>query len=210
MVKTLRNHKYLRHTFRKGGAHKLEMLFPKKSGVKYSKLKMTPEGEYSITKRKDGETLLKYMKSVLKTTKDKHITDLTGNVGGDTILFGMHFKKVDSIEMNPENFEALKNNVEVFGLKNVTLHHGDSTKLYNWKTDVLYIDAPWGGPDYKEKAELDMYLGDKRVDEFVKEVLARENRPEYVFMKVPRNFKFDRFENIEKFPIRGYYLILVK
>lgn len=209
MVRTLRRSRGLRHTYRRGGAQKFEELFPKKRGVKYSKLKMTPEGEYSITKRKDGETLLKHMKTVLKTTKNKHITDLTGNVGGDTILFGLHFEKVDSIEMNPENFEALKNNVDVFGLKNVTLHQGDSTKLYNWKTDVLYIDAPWGGPDYKEKAELDLYLGDKRVDEFVKEVLARENRPDYVFMKVPRNYKFDRFDNIQKFKIRGYYLILI-
>ena len=211
MARTLRRRNEKQHTLRRhGGGHKFEELFPKKSGVKYSKLKMTPEGEYSITKRKDGETLLKYMKSVLKTTKDKHITDLTGNVGGDTILFGLHFQKVDSIELNPENYEALQNNVEVFGLKNVTLHQGDSTKVYNWKTDVLYIDAPWGGPDYKEKAELDLYLGDKRVDEFVHEVLKRDNRPGYVFLKVPRNYKFDRFENIQKFRIRGYYLILVK
>jgi hypothetical protein len=210
MVQTLRRRNGKFQTFRRYGGHKFEELFPKKSGVKYSKLKMTPEGEYSITKRKDGETVMKYMKSVLKTTRDKHITDLTGNVGGDTILFGLHFQKVDSIELNPENFEALRNNVEVFGLKNVTLHQGDSTKVYNWKTDVLYIDAPWGGPDYKEKAELDLYLGDTRVDEFVKEVLARENRPDYVFLKVPRNYKFDRFENSKKFRIRGYYLILVK
>lgn len=197
-------------TKRKIGGIRLQELFPKKSGVDYTKLKMTPEGEYSITKRKDGDVLLRHMKTVLKTTKDKHITDLTGNVGGDTILFGLHFKKVDSIEMNPENFEALKNNVEVFGLKNVTLHQGDSTQLFNWKTDVLYIDAPWGGPDYKEKAELDLYLGDRRVDQFVKEVMIRENGPDYVFMKVPRNYKFDRFDNIEKFKIRGYYLILLK
>ncbi len=197
-------------TRRRHGGSKYQELFPRKSGVEYSKLKITPEGEYSITKRKDGDVLLKHMKSVLKTTKDKHITDLTGNVGGDTILFGLHFKKVDSIELNPENFEALKNNVEVFGLKNVTLHQGDSTKLFNWKTDVLYIDAPWGGPDYKQHKELDLFLGEKRVDEFVKEVLARENRPDYVFMKVPRNYKFDRFENVEKFKIRGFYIILVK
>jgi predicted RNA methylase len=188
----------------------MEEFFPKKSGVDYSKLKLTPEGEYSITKRKDGEVLLRHMRSVLKTLKDKHITDLTGNVGGDTILFGLHFKQVDSIELNPENFEALRNNVGVFGLSNVNLHQGDSTKLFNWKTDVLYIDAPWGGPDYKQKKELDLYLGDKRVDEFVREVFARDNRPAHVFLKVPRNYKFDRFETVEKFKIRGYYLILVK
>jgi hypothetical protein len=210
MKRTLRRHPDSKRTLRAGGSKKLEDLFPRKSGVKYSKLKMTPEGEYSITKRKDGELLLKHMKTVLKTTKDKHITDLTGNVGGDTILFGLHFEKVDSIEMNPENFEALKHNVDVFGLTNVKLHLGDSTKLFDWKTDVLYIDAPWGGPDYKEKAEIDLYLGDKRVDQFVKEVMLRENAPTYVFMKVPRNYKFDRFDNVEKFKIRGYYLLLIK
>ena len=185
----------------------MEEFFPKRSGVDYSKLKLTPEGEYSITKRKDGEVLLRHMRSVLKTLKDKHITDLTGNVGGDTILFGLHFKKVDSIELDPTNFEALQNNVDVFGLKNVKLHQGDSTKLFNWNTDVLYIDAPWGGPDYKEHKELDLYLGDKRVDEYVRDV---KDKAKYVFLKVPRNYKFDRFENVEKFKIRGYYLILVK
>jgi hypothetical protein len=194
-------------TVRRVGGHRMEEFFPKKSGVDYSKLKLTPEGEYSITKRKDGDVLLQHMRKVLKTLKDKHITDLTGNVGGDTILFGLHFKKVDSIELDPANFEALQNNVDVFGLQNVKLHQGDSTKLFNWKTDVLYIDAPWGGPDYKKHAELDLYLGDKRVDEFVKEV---KDKATHVFLKVPRNYKFDRFENIEKFKIRGYYLILVK
>jgi len=207
-------HKTLRSrrpkTLRKRGGHRMEELFPKRSGVDYSKLKLTPEGEYSITKRKDGDVLLQHMRKVLKTLKDKHITDLTGNVGGDTILFGLHFKKVDAVELNPENFEALQHNVHAFGLTNVTLHQGDSTKLFNWTTDVLYIDAPWGGPEYKQHAELDLYLGDRRVDEYVRDVLARDNRPAHVFLKVPRNYKFSRFENVEKFKIRGYYLILVK
>jgi hypothetical protein len=206
--KTLRSRRH--KTLRRTGGHRMEEFFPRKSGVDYSKLKLTPEGEYSITKRKDGDVLLQHMRKVLKTLKDKHITDLTGNVGGDTILFGLHFKKVDSIELDPANFEALQNNVDVFGLQNVNLHQGDSTKLFNWKTDVLYIDAPWGGPDYKKHAELDLYLGDKRVDEYVQEVLARDTRPTHVFLKVPRNYKFDRFEKIEKFKIRGYYLIVIK
>jgi hypothetical protein len=181
--------------------------FPHKKGVKYSKLKMTPEGEYSITKRKDGEVLLKHMKSVLGKLSDKHITDLTGNVGGDTILFGLHFKKVDSIELNPENYEALKNNVEVFDLPNVTLHQGDSTKLFTWNTDVLYADPPWGGPDYKLKDKLDLYLGDKRIDEFINEVQDKAKR---IFLKVPRNYNFDRFPDARKFKIRGFYILLVK
>jgi len=184
--------------------------FPYKKGVQYSNLKMTPEGEYSITRRDDGEVLLKHLKSVLGNLSEKHITDLTGNVGGDTILFGLHFKKVDSIELNPENFEALKHNVETFGLTNVTLHQGDSTKLFKWKSDVVYIDAPWGGPDYKEKQNLDLYLGTTRVDLFVHKILKRKNRPDYVILKVPRNYNFDRFPDAQKLKIRGFYILVVK
>jgi len=186
-----------------------DILFPRKLGVDYTKLKMTPEGEYSITKRKDGDILIKHMKTVVKGMKQKTIADLTGNVGGDTILFSLHFKEVKSFELNPENFDALKNNVEVFGLKNVELKQGDSTKLYDGNTDVMYIDAPWGGPDYKEKKDLDLFLGTERVDLYVQKVMGKEVRPKYVFLKLPANYNFERFAKFEmkKFKIRGFYLV---
>lgn len=208
-----RTRRQLRHgTRRIIGRGRMEVLFPKKAGVDYSKLKMTPEGEYSITKRKDGEVLLAHMKSMIKGIKTKSITDLTGNVGGDTILFGIHFKDVKSIEMNPENFEALKNNVEVFGLKNVDVMQGDSTKVYVWKTDVLYLDPPWGGPEYKTKKELDLYLGDERVDLFLNRILKQDTKPDYIFMKLPANYYFDRLKDLpvtklKKFKIRGFVII---
>ena len=196
-----------------GNALDMKRLFPEKEGVDYSLLKMTPEGVYSITRRADGQRILAAMKSVIGGTRKKTITDVTGNVGGDTILFGIHFKHVHAIEMNPENYDALQNNVGVFGLSNVELHQGDSTKLYKWKTDVLYADPPWGGPEYKEKEELDLYLGDVRVDEWLQTILKKSWRPKYVFMKLPRNYNFDRLtelpnvKDIHHFQIRGYDLI---
>jgi len=151
------------------------------------------------------------MKSMIKGIKTKSITDLTGNVGGDTILFGIHFKDVKSIEMNPENFDALKNNVEVFGLKNVDVMQGDSTKVYVWKTDVLYLDPPWGGPEYKTKTELDLYLGDERVDLFLDRILKQDTKPDYIFMKLPANYHFDRLKDLpvklKKFKIRGFAIV---
>lgn len=208
-----RTRRQIRHgTRRHIGRGRMEVLFPKKAGVDYSKLKMTPEGEYSITKRKDGDLLLAHMKSMIKGIKNKSITDLTGNVGGDTILFGLHFKHVKSIEMNSENFDALKNNVDVFGLQNVELVLGDSTKLYNWKTDILYLDPPWGGPEYKEKKELDLYLGDERVDTLLHRILKETWKPDYIFMKLPANYNFKRLEDLpitkmKKFKIRGFVII---
>jgi len=191
----------------------LETMFPEKQGTDYSALRMTPEGEYSITRRADGKKLLQKMVSVVGPTKNKHITDLTGNVGGDTILFGIHFGSVDSIELDNDNFEALKNNVKTFNLKNVNVYHGDSTRLFIWKTDVVYIDPPWGGPDYKEKKNLDLFLGKERLDLFLDTILEQDWRPNYVFMKLPRNYNFERLtflpnvREVHKFPIRGFFLI---
>jgi len=192
---------------------RLETMFPEKKNIDYSKLIITEEGEYSMTRRADGRKLLDKISSVIGSTKNKEITDLTGNVGGDTILFGLHFSHVDSIELDKENYEALKNNVETFKLNNVTLHHGDSTKLFRWKTDVLYLDPPWGGPGYKEKKSMDLYLGKYRIDEFLDLILIQEWRPAYVFLKLPRNYNFSRFDQLlniskfHKFPIRGFFLV---
>lgn len=186
-----------------------EPIFPRKAGVDYTKLKMTPEGEYSVTKRKDGEVLLKHMKTVVKGMKQKTIADLTGNVGGDTILFALNFKQVKSFELNRENFEALENNVKVFDLKNVELKEGDSTKLYDGNTDVVYIDAPWGGPEYKEKKELDLFLGTQRVDLYIHKLMKSAQHPMFAFLKVPSNYNFSRLDafEVKKFKIRGFYLL---
>ena len=197
-----------------GGDLKLnnEELFAYKKNVDYSKLKMTPEGEYSITKRKDGKILLNIMKSILKKTKDKVITDLTGNVGGDTILFGLNFKNVHSIEFNDENFKALENNINVFKLNNVKIYFGDSTKLFDWYTDILYIDPPWGGKDYRKHKLLDLYLGKIRIDEFLEKIVNKNNPPKYIFLKVPYNYNFDRLikiGKITKYKIRNYYIVSI-
>lgn len=193
----------------------MDEIFPLREGVDYTKLKITKEGEYSVTRRRDAERILGVMKAVLKDVRNKTITDATGCVGGDTIHFGYTFQKVDSIELNPQNFEALRNNVSVYGLKNVSLHQGDATTLFNWKTDVLYVDPPWGGPAYRDSKNLDLFMSDKRVDSWLEEVLLRKNRPNYIILKLPQNFNFSRFnflsnvDFIKPYRIRSYVLVII-
>ena len=199
-----------KQSFRGGGHDKV--MFPEKAGVDYDQLKLTPEGEYSITKRHDSKKIIQYMRSMVGSLKGKTIADLTGNVGGDTIMFGLNFKHVDSYEWTPENFDVLKHNVGVYDLKNITLHQGDSTELFHKHVDVLYMDPPWGGPDYKEKKELDLLMGKKSVSEYLKGVTESEWKPRYIFIKVPANFAFDSLKilpvkKILKFKIRGFYLL---
>ena len=206
-----------KHSFHGGRVIELSRMFPKKPGLDYSRLKLTPEGEYSITKSHDSLKIIEAMKKLCKVLKNKTIADLSGNVGGDTIRFGINFKEVDSYELNPINFEALKNNVEIYDLKNVHLHLGDATKLFKKKVDFVYIDPPWGGPDYKDKEKLVLKFGDNNVDKYLKSILEQEWRPKYIFLKLPSNYDFDTFTElpnihttIHKFQIRGFYLLGIK
>lgn len=193
----------------------MDEVFPFREGVDYTQLKLTKEGEYSVTRRRDADRILYIIKTLLKDTSTKAITDATGCVGGDTLHFALHFKTVDSIEINQENYEALKHNVSVYKLSNVKLYLGDATNVFNWKTDVLYVDPPWGGPSYRDSKNLDLYMSSKRIDEWLEEVLLRKNRPNYIVLKLPQNFNFKRLnflsnvDFIKPYRIRSYILIVI-
>jgi len=193
----------------------MEDLFPQKEGIVYSNLKTTEEGAYSITRRRDAERIMTILKNTFKNIQTISITDATACIGGDTLNFALVFGHVHSIEINNENFEALTNNVDVYKLNNVTLYNADAVKLFNWNTNVLYIDPPWGGKDYKKHKQLDLYISEKRLDCWLEEILLRKNRPQYVVLKLPINYHFNRLnflvnvEHIRPYQIRSYVLVII-
>ena len=191
----------------------MEEIFPKKEGVDYTALSVTEEGRYSVTKRRDGEHILQVMASMVGSLTDKSVTDATACVGGDTINFGLNFREVHSIEVSKENFEVLQNNVGVYGLSNVALYLGDCTKVYTWASDVLYIDPPWGGPEYKKLSSVPLFLGETRLDVWLEDVLSGPYRPAWVFLKVPQNYStvplqfLPNVKSVRSFRIRTYILV---
>lgn len=194
----------------------MEDLFPFKEGTTYSSLKTTEEGGYSITRRRDANRVMAFLEYTVGSLEHKTITDATACNGGDTLNFALKFKSVKSIEINKENYEVLKHNISVYNLSNVELYNGDCTKLLNWKTDVLYIDPPWGGPNYKIHENLDLFLSGKRLDVWIEEITQREYRPNYIVLKVPQNFNFTRLffftkvHEIKHYHIRSYFIVVLK
>jgi hypothetical protein len=193
----------------------MEELFPHKENTEYIKLQTTEEGLYSITKRRDSERIIGIIKQTVKDINKKTITDATGCIGGDTIQFALAFKNVHSIELNLENFKILCQNINVFDLTNIKTYNGDCTSIFNWNTDVLYLDPPWGGPEYKSKVNLDLMIGSKRIDLWLDEILIRKNRPSFIFLKLPHNYNFNRLnflinvEMIRPFRVRNYVLVCI-
>ena len=193
----------------------MEDVFPLSEHVDFTKLKLTAEGEYSVTRRRDADKIINIISQVVGDLKTKTITDATGCVGGDTIHFGLNFLKVDTIEIKQENYDVLMNNVGVYNLTNVKLHIGDAVSIFNWRSDVLYIDPPWGGPQYREKKDLDLFMSTKRIDEWLEEILLRKSRPDYIFLKLPQNYNFKRLnflsnvDSIKPYRIRKYILVCI-
>lgn len=194
-------------------------LFPYKHGVSMKEIQLTEEGAYSYTKREDGEKTIQFMKRLIPSLSTKSILDGTGNVGGDTILFGLHFHTVHSIEFDHDNFKALEHNVNLYKLKNIHVHEGDTTKLFKeYPSDVLYLDPPWGGPGYKEKKELDLSLGSHRIDVFLRDSFLAPDaswRPHWIVLKLPFNYHWARLEelkgvrSINSLRIRNYRIVIL-
>jgi len=171
----------------------------------YKKLNFTSDSVYSSSKIKGS---LKLIDVILKTTNnnlDITITDGTANIGTDSIHMANIFKHVNAIEYIKVNYDALKNNIEVLNeKKNMNSYNGDTNILIkDLEQDLIYIDAPWGGRNYKDHNKLKLYLGDIEILDFY---LKNRDKSKYFVFKVPFNYDFDYFRGyiIDKVTIYPY------
>ena len=178
---------------------------------------------YSVT---DGDTAIEQAEKIKKTitgltgfsAKDFIITDGTANVGGNTIAFGREFHSVNSVEISPLRASLLANNIMVAGTQeNTTVHVADYTKI--WRTlqqNIIFLDPPWGGKNYKKRDKLDLFLGATNVNDLIKDI-AEAKAANIIAMKVPINYNLDKLEEklgsiilgIEKIYMKKQDLIII-
>ena len=163
-------------------------IFDNLSIEKYNKLLFTEESIYSSSKI-EGSKLLKNIISENFSNKDITITDGTANIGTDSIFLSNYFNKINSVEISNINYNALANNVSVFEKTNINTILGDIIiVIENLIQDVIYIDAPWGGRDYKKNDKMKLFLGDLEILDFYKKF---RNKAKVFIFKVPYNYDLD-------------------
>lgn len=131
--------------------------------------------------------------------KFKNIIDATANIGVDSIHFAANTNaNIISVELNKEEYDALTNNIKTFEYsERITPIHDD---IYNViKTiidpvDLIYIDPPWGGSDYKQFDDdsLMLKLDNKPIYDIVK-IITAKNIAKFIILKVPSNFAITKF-----------------
>ncbi len=194
----------------------LKDLFWSAPGVDKNKLLVTREGLYSITPPNASNSVVDVIQTELgRDLKDMTITDATAGMGGNTIQFARRFKHVNAVEINSTNMVALKNNVSVYGFDPaITFYEEDYTKIMlQLHQDVVFMDPPWKGLDYRDSASMPLDLSGIQVYDIVNQL---HGSCSMVVIKVPTNFAVDEFRANSKHAepkivaMRKFKLLLLK
>lgn len=191
----------------------LERLFPQVFEKNLlHKLKIDPESVMYITIPEDAEKITDII--IQHLTKNgidvvhATITDSTAGVGGDTISFSSKFRYVNSIEMDKDRYNYLSNNVNAYKLKNVVLYCDDMIKIIPQieHHDVIFIDPPWGGRNYKRNDNLRLCINDVSIEDCCllfsnKKIDGRNTQkdnnlvvksvPKFIVLKLPSNYDIE-------------------
>lgn len=160
-------------------------------------LKIDNESIHYISLReyaeKISEIIAKHLKMINIKPMDAVITDATAGVGGNTLSFAKIFKHVHAIEIDKLRCDYLQNNVNVYKFSNVDVLQNDCTLLLNKidDHDVIFIDPPWGGKNYKDHKNLKLSLSNISIELLCNLLMKKEimvKIPELIVLKLPKNY----------------------
>lgn len=190
---------------------------------KANKLKIDDESLYFISLREHADNITKIIKSHLVNIgidpSESTITDATAGVGGNTISFGMNFKKVYAIELDKIRADYLDNNIKVYCLNNVEVVNGDCTLILD-KLDqtVVFIDPPWGGKSYKDYKLLKLQLSSASLEMVCNHLLDKDIMkvtPKLIVLKLPNNYdikylyKTIKCKNIYFYDMKKMFIMVI-
>ena len=143
------------------------------------------------------------------------IIDATANIGVSTYYLAKVFKKVYAIELVEETFNYLNNNVKIFIksnqiVNNIEVFHDDCIKIScKLPSNVIFIDPPWTGINYKFKDNISLNLSDMSLDKVISLF-----KKKYIFIKAPYNFNvssiYDISYKIEIFNLKKIIIIKIE
>jgi 16S rRNA G966 N2-methylase RsmD len=185
-------------------------LFGKHSDDVLKKLRCTDVSLYSVTPYDQsvytaGLLLHYYTKDELKNML---LTDASACIGGNTWSFARLVKQVTAIEINPLHAEILKNNLTTLHASNVNVIQADFTEVLlnnasnntdnntEIKQDILFLDPPWGGIDYKSKKTLELSTVIEGASYTQAELIEKylHDKASLIMLKIPKNYDLDSFE----------------
>jgi len=181
----------------------LSRLFPfVDDNNKFKQIKIDCESIYYITDKEHASEIttiiIGYLQNIKLNPNNISIIDATAGVGGNVISFGKNFKNVLAIEINKKRCYYLKNNIDVYNLNNIKILNDDFTKFItnniNMMYNIIFIDPPWGGIDYKKKNKLTLSLSNVLIENLCNDILMIK-KIILIVLKLPFNYDLEYLYN---------------
>mgnify|MGYP000985163301 CR=1 FL=1 len=165
--------------------------------VDHTKLTISENSVYSSTPWREANfisrTILNFFGEDKKLTpqygSDPIITDATANIGCNTISFYLSgFKRVNAVEIDSNTHSMLKSNIETYNLPTNSIYCCNYLDVYDkLQQDVVFIDSPWGGPDYIKFPCLDLFLSGTNIVDICFDIIYK-NLASLLVLKLPINY----------------------
>lgn len=111
------------------------------------------------------------------------ITDATGGIGGNSLIFCKYFGFVNIIEISDTNVAIIANNLKIF--KNKSIINANYIELFTRiKQDIVFIDPPWG-ENYRKLENINLFINEISINHIIS-ILYEHTQ--MVFLKAPKNF----------------------
>ena len=172
--------------------------FPYINKTLHNKLRIDEVGLYSISTPKNASIISQLIKKNINYQDNIIITDAMAGVGGNTISFSSYFYIVNSIEIDNIRFEYLVSNIQLYNKENILCLKGNFldyiSKMYQ---DIIFLDPPWGGKNYKEHEIIKIKIDDKTLEEIC--IYIIENKVcNVIALKLPLNYDLEEIKKIKQ------------
>lgn len=152
-------------------------------------LLLDEEALYSTTDQLTADKITRDLLRFLE--RSSTICDGTSCIGGNTYSFAQTFSHVIAYELDPKRASYLSQNMKSLNMHHVQCFEGDVIQLLRQKVDCIFLDPPWGGPEYKQHNYIQLSLSQKPLS-IVCKLLAPYTT--YFALKVPINFDETTFQ----------------
>ncbi|KAG2779507.1 hypothetical protein PC129_g7085 [Phytophthora cactorum] len=142
--------------------------------------------ESGIEDQDDGTTTIEERKKYPLV-----VTDGTACVGGNVLSFCDFFTHVNAIENDSTRVRMLRHNLQVLQKTNAKCIHANYLDvMLELEQDVVFLDPPWGGPEYKDLDKVDLFLGGSPLHDIC---MRLQGSAKCIVLKVPSNFDDTKF-----------------
>jgi 16S rRNA G966 N2-methylase RsmD len=173
------------------------------------------EGLFSMTPTDQAQFVVEIMQRYypLSMLKNMIITESNGGFGGNTYEFLKIFKLINFVEINKQHVDIFKHNLDE--IKKVIEVNDDKLTIYNkdysqifgtLKQDIIFMDPPWGGVDYRKENNLRLYFGNLDINDIISELIVTQPKLKMILIKAPENFILNLTKNVKKADVEEFNL----